>query len=185
MKNHPNISLLLLPPHNPQAGKSPTHSIIILQYHYLHKKIKIISLITHIYPHIPPYHKYKINPPYSLPDPQFLTKTLNKNLPLNPHYYPLLHFTPFQKIIHQLHPNPLPIHLQKHISQNIPLSFKKPHHNLNPKQLLPYPTFPHHPQPHFPPLTTQQQLIQTLNQHLLNFNTLPKLPKLPPILTHY
>ena len=47
--------------------------------------------------------------PIHLADLNFLGKTLNKNLGINPEYYAVIDFTGFEKMIDELEPNGVPM----------------------------------------------------------------------------
>ena len=160
-------------------------SIMIVQYDYVHKKMKMMSVMRDIYADIPGYDKYKINAAYSLGGPELLRKTLNKNLGINPEYYAVVDFTGFEKMIDELQPNGVPIDVEKDMSENIGVSLKKGHHKLNGKELLGYARFRHDPEGDFGSVRRQQQVMQTLKQELVNFNTVAKLPKVAGILRGY
>ena len=185
MKNDGKISVLVLGADKAQGGKSRTDSIMIVQYDYVHKKMKMMSVMRDIYADIPGYDKYKINAAYSLGGPELLRKSLNKNLGINPEYYAVVDFTGFEKMIDELQPNGVPIDVEKDMSENIGVSLKKGHHKLNGKELLGYARFRHDPEGDFGRVRRQQQVMQTLKQELVNFNTVAKLPKVAGILRGY
>ena len=94
------------------GGKSRSDSIMVVQYDYIHKKMKMMSVMRDIYAEIPGYQNYKINAAYSLGGPE-LRKTLNKNLGINPEYYAVIDFTGFEKMIDELEPNGVPMDVEK------------------------------------------------------------------------
>ena len=162
VKNDGKISVLVLGADKAQSGKSRTDSIMVVQYDYVNKKMKMMSVMRDIYADIPGYDKYKINAAYSLGGPELLRKTLNKNLGVNPEYYAVVDFTGFEKMIDELQPNGVPIDVEKDMSENIGVSLKKGHHKLNGKELLGYARFRHDPEGDFGRVRRQQQVMQTL-----------------------
>ncbi|OFM88397.1 LCP family protein [Staphylococcus sp. HMSC055A09] len=185
VKNDGKISVLVLGADKAQSGKSRTDSIMVVQYDYINKKMKMMSVMRDIYADIPGYDKYKINAAYSLGGPELLRKTLNKNLGINPEYYAVVDFTGFEKMVDELEPNGVPIDVEKDMSENIGVSLKKGHHRLNGKELLGYARFRHDAEGDFGRVRRQQQVMQTLKQELVNFNTVAKLPKVAGILRGY
>ena len=50
------------------GGKSRSDSIMVVQYDYIHKKMKMMSVMRDIYAEIPGYQNYKINAAIHLAD---------------------------------------------------------------------------------------------------------------------
>ena len=125
VKNDGKITVLMLGADQANGGKSRTDSIMVVQYDYIKKKMKMMSIMRDIYAEIPGYDKYKINAAYSLGGPELLRQTLNKNLGINPEYYAVIDFTGFEKMIDELEPNGVPIDVEKDMSENIGVSLKK------------------------------------------------------------
>lgn len=185
VKNDGKISILVLGADKAQGGSSRTDSIMVVQYDFINKKMKMMSVMRDIYADIPGYDNYKINAAYSLGGPELLRKTLNKDLGINPEYYAVVDFTGFEKMIDELMPNGVPIDVEKDMSKNIGVSLKKGHHNLNGKELLGYARFRHDEEGDFGRVRRQQQVMQTLKQELVNVRSIVKLPKVAGILRGY
>ena len=185
IKNDGKISVLVLGADKAQSGKSRTDSMMIVQYDYLHKKMKMMSVMRDIYADIPGYNSYKLNAAYTLGGPELLRQTLNKNLGINPEYYAVIDFTGFEKMIDELAPNGVPIDVEKDMSKNIGVSLKKGHHRLNGKELLGYARFRHDAEGDFGRVRRQQQVMQTLKQELVTPSTVFKLPRVAGILRGY
>lgn len=185
VKNDGKITVLMLGADQANGGKSRTDSIMVVQYDYIKKKMKMMSIMRDIYAEIPGYDKYKINAAYSLGGPELLRQTLNKNLGINPEYYAVIDFTGFEKMIDELEPNGVPIDVEKDMSENIGVSLKKGHHRLNGKELLGYARFRHDPEGDFGRVRRQQQVMQTLKKELITPSTIVKLPKVAGILRGY
>ncbi|GGG85596.1 LytR family transcriptional regulator [Staphylococcus pragensis] len=185
VKNDGKISVLVLGADQANGGKSRSDSIMVVQYDYIHKKMKMMSVMRDIYAEIPGYQNYKINAAYSLGGPELLRQTLNKNLGVNPEYYAVVDFTGFEKMIDELEPNGVPINVEKDMSENIGVSLKKGRHRLNGKELLGYARFRHDEEGDFGRVRRQQQVMQTLKQQLVNPDSIVKLPKVAGILRGY
>ena len=82
VKNDGKISILLLGADKSDGGKSRTDSIMVAQYDYIHKKMKVVSVMRDTYAKIPGYRDYKINAAYSLGGAELLRKALVENLSL-------------------------------------------------------------------------------------------------------
>ncbi|MCD0822946.1 LCP family protein, partial [Staphylococcus aureus] len=185
VKNDGKISILVLGADKAQGGQSRTDSIMVVQYDFINKKMKMMSVMRDIYADIPGYGKHKINSAYALGGPELLRKTLDKNLGINPEYYAVVDFTGFEKMIDELMPEGVPINVEKDMSKNIGVSLKKGNHRLNGKELLGYARFRHDPEGDFGRVRRQQQVMQTLKKEMVNFRTVVKLPKVAGILRGY
>lgn len=185
VKNDGKISILLLGADKAESGKSRTDSIMIAQYDYIHKKMKIVSVMRDTYAKIPGYRDYKINAAYSLGGPELLRKALVVNYGIDPEYYAVIDFKGFEKMVDELAPNGVPIDVEKDMSELIGVSLKKGHHNLNGKELLGYARFRHDPEGDFGRVRRQQQVIQALKQEMTKPGAIFKLPKVAGILRGY
>ncbi|RIL20108.1 LytR family transcriptional regulator [Staphylococcus gallinarum] len=184
-KNDGKITIMVLGADKEQGGISRTDSIMIAQYDYIHKKMKMMSVMRDIYADIPGSGQHKINSAYSIGGPELLRQTLKKNLDIDPEYYAILDFTGFEKMIDELEPDGVPIDVEKDMSANIGVSLKKGNHRLNGKELLGYARFRHDAEGDFGRVRRQQQVMQSLKKELVSLDTLPKLPKVAGILRGY
>ncbi|MGN5882533.1 MULTISPECIES: LCP family protein [Staphylococcus] len=185
VKNDGKISILLLGADKSDGGKSRTDSIMVAQYDYIHKKMKVVSVMRDTYAKIPGYRDYKINAAYSLGGPELLRKALVENYGINPEYYAVVDFKGFEKMIDELAPDGIPIDVEKDMSELIGVSLKKGHHNLNGKELLGYARFRHDAEGDFGRVRRQQQVIQALKQEMTKPGAVFKLPKVAGILRGY
>ncbi|MHD0397770.1 LCP family protein [Staphylococcus simulans] len=185
VKNDGKISILLLGADKSDGGKSRTDSIMVAQYDYIHKKMKVVSVMRDTYAKIPGYRDYKINAAYSLGGAELLRKALVENYGINPEYYAVVDFEGFEKMVDELAPNGVPIDVEKDMSELIGVSLKKGHHNLNGKELLGYARFRHDPEGDFGRVRRQQQVIQALKQEMTKPGAVFKLPKVAGILRGY
>lgn len=184
-KNDGKITVMVLGADKEQGGISRTDSIMIAQYDFVHKKLKMMSVMRDIYADIPGNGQHKINSAYSIGGPELMRKTLKKNLGVDPEYYAILDFTGFEKMIDELEPNGVPIDVEKDMSKNIGVSLKKGHHRLNGKELLGYARFRHDAEGDFGRVRRQQQVMQALKGELASIDSLPKLPRVAGILRGY
>lgn len=185
VKNDGKISILLLGADKSDGGKSRTDSIMVAQYDYIHKKMKVVSVMRDTYAKIPGYRDYKINAAYSLGGAELLRKALVENYGINPEYYAVVDFEGFEKMVDELAPDGVPIDVEKDMSELIGVSLKKGHHNLNGKELLGYARFRHDPEGDFGRVRRQQQVIQALKQEMTKPGAIFKLPKVAGILRGY
>ncbi|WP_323702444.1 LCP family protein [Mammaliicoccus sp. Dog046] len=186
-RNDGKVNVLVLGEDRKVDSSQPrTDSIMIVQYDYLKKDLKIVSVMRDIYSEIPGgYRNYKMNAAYSLGGPELLRKTLIKNLDIDPEYYAIIDFDGFEEMVDEIAPNGVPINVEKDMSEKIGVSLKKGQHNLNGKELLGYARFRHDAEGDFGRVRRQQQVMTGLKSELLSFNSIVKAPKLAGIARGY
>lgn len=184
-KNDGKATVLILGSDREDGGVSRTDSIMIAQYDFLHKDMKIVSVMRDIYADIPGYNRYKINTAYSLDGPELLRQTLKENLGIEPEYYATLDFKGFEAMIDELSPQGVPINVEKDMSAKIGVSLKKGEHRLNGKELLGYARFRDDEEGDFGRVRRQQQVMSALKQELVQPSSVFKLPKLAGIMRGY
>ncbi|ARJ51809.1 LCP family protein [Staphylococcus lutrae] len=184
-KNDGKATILILGADREDGGVSRTDSIMIAQYDYIKKDMKIISIMRDIYADIPGYNSYKINAAYSLGGPELLRKTLKSNLGVDVEYYATLDFKGFEAMIDELAPSGIPINVEKDMSEKIGVSLKKGYHRLNGKELLGYARFRNDPEGDFGRVRRQQQVMTALKQELVQPSSIFKAPKLAGIMRGY
>ena len=74
VKNDGKISVLVLGLDKASGGKSRSDSIMVVQYDYIHKKMKMMSVMRDIYAEIPGYQIIKLMRPIHLADLNFLER---------------------------------------------------------------------------------------------------------------
>ncbi|QLK86216.1 LCP family protein [Staphylococcus sp. 17KM0847] len=184
-KNDGKATVLILGADLEDGGVSRTDSIMVAQYDYIKKDMKIISVMRDIYADIPGYNSYKINAAYSLGGAELLRKTLKENLNIDVEYYATLDFKGFEAMIDELEPEGIPIDVEKDMSEKIGVSLKKGHHRLNGKELLGYARFRNDEEGDFGRVRRQQQVISALKQQLTQPSSIIKTPKLAGIMRGY
>ncbi|MCG7340678.1 LCP family protein [Staphylococcus auricularis] len=185
VNNDGKLTVMVLGADKAQSGISRTDSIMVVQYDYLHKKMKLLSVMRDIYADIPGHGQHKINSAYSIGGPELLRKTLKQNLNIDPEYYAVIDFTGFEKMVDELDSNGIPINVEKDMSENIGVSLEKGQQRLNGKELLGYARFRHDEEGDFGRVRRQQQVMQALKQELVTPDTVLKLPKVAGILRGY
>lgn len=185
VKKDAKVNVLVLGQDREVDGSARTDSIMVAQYDYLTKKMKLISIMRDIYAEIPGYQNYKINTAYTLGGPELLRQTIKKNLGLDIEYYAIIDFKGFETMIDELAPNGLPINVEKDMSEKIGVSLKKGQHQLNGKEVLGYARFRHDPEGDFGRVRRQQQVIKALEKEMVSVGTLFKSPKLAGIARGY
>lgn len=185
IKNDAKINVLILGQDRMVDGNARTDSIMVAQYDYLNKRMKVVSVMRDIYAEIPGYRNYKINTAYSLGGPELLRKTLKKNLGIDIEYYAIIDFKGFESMVDEIAPNGLPIDVEKDMSDAIGVSLKKGQHNLKGKEVLGYARFRHDDEGDFGRVRRQQQVIKALKKEMTSFSAVTKTPKLAGIARGY
>lgn len=186
-RNDGKVNVLVLGEDRKVDNSQPrTDSIMVVQYDYLKKDLKIVSVMRDIYSEIPGgYRNYKINTAYSLGGPELLRKTLKKNLGLDPEYYAIIDFDGFEQMVDEIAPDGVPINVEKDMSEKIGVSLKKGQHNLNGKELLGYARYRNDEEGDFGRVRRQQQVMTGLKSELLSVNSVLKAPKIAGIARGY
>ncbi|TDM04193.1 LCP family protein [Macrococcus carouselicus] len=179
------VNVLILGQDRVVDGSARTDSIMVAQYDYLHKKMKMISVMRDIYAEIPGYQNYKINTAYTLGGPELLRQTLKKNLDIDLEYYAIIDFKGFEQMVDELSPDGVPINVEKDMSEKIGVELKKGQHNLSGKELLGYARFRNDEESDFGRVRRQQQVIKALQNEIISLSTAPKIPKLAGIARGY
>lgn len=172
------INVLLLGVDSRGEEKSRTDTIMIAQYDPKNKTAKLVSIMRDIYVEIPGYDNYKVNTAYYLGGAELLRQTLKENLDLDLHYYALVDFKGFEKVVDTLSPNGIEMDVEKSMSKNIGVTLEPGLQQLNGKELLGYARYRHDAQGDFGRVERQQKVINALKDELISVNGVTKLPKL-------
>lgn len=178
IKKDAKVNVLILGQDRASDGPPRTDSIMIAQYDYLNKDMKLISVMRDIYAEIPGFQNYKINTAFTLGGPDLLRQTLQHNLGIDVEYYAVIDFKGFEAMVDQLAPNGVPVNVEKDMSEKIGVSLKKGQHNLNGKELLGYARFRNDAEGDFGRVRRQQQVMKALESEIVSISTVYKAPKL-------
>jgi len=184
-KKDGKIDILILGQDRAVDGSARTDSIMIGQYNYLNKKMKVISVMRDIYAEIPGYRNYKINTAFTLGGPDLLRQTIKQNLDIDIDHYAIVDFKGFSAMVDEISPNGLPIDVEKDMSEKIGVTLTKGKHNLNGKELLGYARFRNDAEADFGRVRRQQQVIRALKKEMVSLPVILKTPKLAGIARGY
>ncbi|MCE4957137.1 LCP family protein [Macrococcoides caseolyticum] len=179
------INVLILGQDRMVDGSARTDSIMIGQYDYIQKKMKIISVMRDIYAEIPGYRNYKINTAYTLGGPELLRKTIKQNLGIDIEHYAIIDFKGFAAMVDEISPDGVPIDVEKDMSEKIGVTLQKGKHNLNGKELLGYARYRNDAEADFGRVRRQQQVIRALKEEMVSLPVILKTPKLAGIARGY
>jgi polyisoprenyl-teichoic acid--peptidoglycan teichoic acid transferase len=172
------INVLLLGIDTRGEEHSRTDTIMIAQYNSETNQVKLVSLMRDMYVEIPGYQNYKINTAYFLGGPELLRKTIKHNFGTDLHYYALVDFKGFTKVVDVLAPDGVEIDVEKKMSENISVVLESGLQKLDGQELLGYARFRHDSEGDFGRVRRQQIVIESLKDELLSLNGITKLPKL-------
>lgn len=172
------VNILLLGVDSRGEEKSRTDTIMVAQFDPKQKTAKVVSIMRDIYVEIPEYDSYKVNTAYFLGGAELLRKTLKENFDLDLHYYALVDFKGFEKVVDALAPNGIEIDVEKPMSEKIGVSLEPGVQNLNGKELLGYARYRQDAQGDFGRVERQQEVINALKDEIVSLNGVTKLPKI-------
>lgn len=172
------VNILLLGVDSRGEEKSRTDTIMVAQFDPKEKTAKVVSIMRDIYVEIPEYNNYKINTAYFLGGAELLRKTIKENLDIDLHYYAMVDFKGFEKMVDSLAPNGIEIDVEKQMSEKIGVSLEPGLQHLNGKELLGYARYRQDAQGDFGRVERQQKVINALKDELVSVNGVSKLPKI-------
>jgi len=172
------VNVLLLGVDSRGEDQSRTDTIMIAQFDPKEQTAKLVSLMRDIYVEIPEYQSYKINTAYFLGGPELLRKTIKHNFDIDIHYYALIDFQGFEKVIDTLAPNGIEMDVEKKMSKNIDVVLEPGLQMLNGAELLGYARFRADAEADFGRVKRQQKVVNALKDEVISVSGIPRLPKL-------
>jgi polyisoprenyl-teichoic acid--peptidoglycan teichoic acid transferase len=175
------IHVLLLGVDKEDHGRGRTDTIIVAQYQPKNGKAKLVSLMRDTYVAIPGYRNNKINTAYFLGGPELLRKTIKENFDIDIHYYALIDFTGFERVVDIAAPNGIEVDIQRRMyySQGRDhIDFQPGLQNLDGKQALNYVRFRSDFENDFGRVRRQQEVLTILKDELLSISGVSRLPSL-------
>lgn len=176
--NNGKKNILLLGADREVDGSQRTDVIMIAQYDYMQKDLKLVSLMRDIYVDIPGYQSYKINSVYSLGGVELLRKTIKQNFGIEVEEYAVVDYEAFESVVDVVSKDGIPINVEKDMSAKIGTELKKGEQRLGGKDLLAYARFRHDAEGDFGRVRRQQQVIDALKDEVLSVGNVLKLPKI-------
>lgn len=171
-------NILLLGADREVDGAQRTDVIMIAQYDYMQKDMKLVSLMRDIYVDIPGYQSYKINSVYSLGGVELLRQTIQQNFGIEVEEYAVVDYDAFESIVNVIDKDGIPIDVEKDMSAKIDTELKKGKQRLGGEDLLAYARFRHDAEGDFGRVRRQQQVIEAVKNEALTVGNIFKLPKI-------
>ena len=171
-------NILLLGADREVDGSQRTDVIMIAQYDYMQKDMKLVSLMRDIYVDIPGYQSYKINSVYSLGGVELLRQTISQNFGIEVEEYAVVDYAAFESVVDVINKDGIPIDVEKDMSAKIDTELEKGPQRLGGSDLLAYARFRHDAEGDFGRVRRQQQVIDAVKSEAVSIGNIFKLPKI-------
>lgn len=159
-------------------GSERTDVIMIGQYDYMQKEMKLVSVMRDIYVEIPGYQSYKINAVYSLGGVELLREVMAHNFDINVEEYVTVDYDAFMETVNVINPNGITIDVEKDMSEKIDTVLTQGVQQLNGKDLLAYARFRNDEEGDFGRVRRQQQVLSAIQDEVISIGGIVKLPKI-------
>lgn len=170
-------NVLLLGTDARNEENSRTDTIMIAQYDEKTKNTKIISIMRDTYVEIPDYGYHKINAAYAFGGVETLRETLKLNFDVDVHFYAIVDFTSFPKVVDVVFPDGVEIEIENQMSKGIDSTLHAGTQILNGTQLLDYVRFRKDEESDFGRVRRQQEVLKLLGNEFSKINNIVKFPK--------
>lgn len=171
-----NIMLLGSDARKDEEGRSDT--LMIANYNQETEKVKLISIMRDTYVEIPGYGMQKMNSAYSLGGPELVRQTIKENFNLDVHYYAMVDFNGFPKIVDIIAPDGIEVDIPYTMSHGIYMTLNPGVQRLHGDELLGYVRFRHDSKNDFGRVARQQEVLSKLKDEAVSVHSLMNLPKL-------
>ncbi|QQD85332.1 LCP family protein [Jeotgalicoccus sp. ATCC 8456] len=159
-------------------GAERTDVVMIGQYDYMKKDMKLVSLMRDIYVEIPGYQNYKINAVYSLGGMELLREVISHNFGLEVEEYVTVDYEAFTDTVNVINPDGIEIDVEKDMSEKIDTTLHKGVQQLNGQDLLAYARFRNDEEGDFGRVRRQQQVLSAIKDEVVSVGGVVKLPKI-------
>ncbi|OIJ10144.1 transcriptional regulator [Anaerobacillus arseniciselenatis] len=177
------VHVLLVGIDNEGGGRGNTDTIMVAQYQPKNGKAKLVSLMRDTYVSIPGYRDNKINASFALGGPELLRKTIKENFGINIHYYALIDFNGFVRVVDIISPDGIEVDIERRMfyqdgAGDVSINFQPGLQRLDGKQALNYVRFRNDSENDFGRVRRQQEVLSILKDDLLTFSGVTRLPSL-------
>lgn len=159
-----------------EHGLSDT--LMIGHYNQKTNDIKLISIMRDIYVDIPDHGKQKMNAAYAFGGPELVRKTLKENFDIDVHYYAIVDFNAFPKLVDIIAPDGIKVDIPYTMSHGIGMTLEKGEQVLKGDQLLGYVRFRHDAKSDFGRVERQQEVLSKMKEQAISVHNLINLPKI-------
>lgn len=175
------IHVLLVGIDTEDEGPARTDTIMIAQYHPKKGSAKLVSLMRDSYVEIPGYRNNKINSAFFFGGPELLRQTIKDNFHIDLHYYALVDFKGFERIVDIIAPDGIEVDVERRMfyrSGKDIIDFQPGVHTFDGEQALNYVRFRSDHENDFGRVRRQQEILSILKDELLTVSGVSRLPRL-------
>lgn len=170
-------TFLLLGADREDDGVTRTDVVMLGQYDYMQKDLKLASIMRDVYVDIPGYQNYKINSVYSLGGVELLRQTLETNFDVQVEDYIVVDYQAFESVVDTIDDDGIMIDVEKDMSEKITTELYKGEQRLGGADLLEYARFRQDSEGDFGRVRRQQQVISAVKDEVLTVGGVFSLPK--------
>ncbi|WP_203247033.1 LCP family protein [Sporosarcina beigongshangi] len=160
-------------------------SLMIAHYNQTTNEVKLVSVMRDTYVEIPEYGYQKINTAFALGGPELVRKTIKHNFDVDVHYYAMVDFTGFPKIIDVVAPDGIEVDIQKTMSHGIGMTLKPGKQVLHGEQLLGYVRYRNDIKSDYGRVERQQEVLSKVKDQAISVHSLLNLPKILGVVNPY
>ncbi|MFS0576682.1 LCP family protein [Sporosarcina sp. 179-K 3D1 HS] len=161
---------------NEKEGRSDT--LMIAHYSQKTGNLKLISIMRDSYVEIPGYGKQKMNAAFSLGGPELVRQTIKENFGLDVHYYTIVDFNGFPKLVDILAPDGIEVDIPYKMEHGIGMTLHPGQQTLHGEELLGYVRFRYDRKSDFGRVERQQEALTKLKEEAVGLHNIMNLPKL-------
>lgn len=166
-------------------GDARSDSLMIAHYNQTTNEVKLVSLMRDTYVEIPEYGYQKINTAFALGGPELVRKTIKHNFDVDVHYYAMVDFTGFPKIVDVVAPDGIEVDIQKTMSHGIGMTLKPGKQVLHGDQLLGYVRYRNDIKSDYGRVERQQEVLSKVKDQAISVHSLLNLPKILGVVEPY
>ncbi|MFJ7936213.1 LCP family protein [Sporosarcina sp. NPDC096371] len=179
------INVLLLGSDARGDEDARSDSLMIAHYNQTTNDVKLVSIMRDVYVDIPGYSKQKINTAFALGGPELVRKTIKENFDIDVHYYAMVDFAGFPKIIDVIAPDGIEVDIKSTMSHGIGMTLKPGKQILHGDQLLGYVRYRNDIKSDFGRVERQQEVLSKVKEQAVSIHSLINLPKILGVVNPY
>ena len=160
-------------------------SLMIAHYNQTTNEVKLVSVMRDTYVEIPEYGYQKINTAFALGGPELVRKTIKQNFDVDVHYYAIVDFTGFPKIIDVVAPDGIEVDIKSTMSHGIGMTLKPGQQVLHGDQLLGYVRYRNDIRSDYGRVERQQEVLSKVKDQAISVHSLLNLPKILGVVNPY
>lgn len=166
-------------------GDARSDSLMIAHYNQTTNEVKLVSIMRDVYVDIPEYGNHKINTAFALGGPELVRKTIKHNFDVDVHYYAMVDFTGFPKIIDVVAPDGIEVDIKSTMSHGIGMTLKPGQQVLHGDQLLGYVRYRNDIKSDYGRVERQQEVLTKVKEQAISVHSLLNLPKILGVVNPY